>query len=85
MVDGVVIELDWGTASFGFWARARLRKIRTPSKATNTTAQKINIPRAEGGGRFGNWITGENTTVHGGRKFNLERERLPLPLTLGLN
>jgi len=54
VVDGVVIELDWGTASFGFWARARLRKIRTPSKATKTTAQKINMPRDEGGGRFGN-------------------------------
>jgi len=34
-----------------------LRKINTPSNDTNTTAQKINIPREDGGGRFGNWIT----------------------------
>jgi hypothetical protein len=34
-----------------------LRKINTPSNDTNTTAQKINIPRDDGGGRLGNWIT----------------------------
>jgi hypothetical protein len=31
-----------------------LRKIKTATNATNITAQNTNIPREEGGGRFGN-------------------------------
>jgi hypothetical protein len=34
------------------------------------TAEITNIPREDGGWRLGNWITGENTTVRGSKKFN---------------
>jgi hypothetical protein len=48
-----------------------LRKIKTASSAAKITAQTINIPREEGGGRFGSWITGENTTVRDRQKFKV--------------
>ena len=101
MDDGVVIEVDWGTASFGFWAPARLRKISTPIKATNITAQKTNIPRDDGGGRFGNAIIVVRLDSSLARLFNpafhqttnrhefTEQDRmsgdLPFPLGLNLN
>lgn len=50
------MEVDGAGDALGAWPRARLRKSKTAINATNTTAQKTNIPRDEGGGRFGNWI-----------------------------
>lgn len=74
MDEGVVIEVDGVGETVVAWPRARLRKIKTPSNAAKIIPQKTNIPREEGGGRFGNWITGENTTVPSREKFNLSLE-----------
>ena len=52
----MVIDVDGAGdgAALGAWPRARLRKIKTPSRATKITAQTTNIPREEAGGRLGN-------------------------------